>query len=195
MNANILNQILKLASSGKQEIMMMEASYLHDIKVFIKPDNKHSFEFKTCNSLESPHRYVFKRILKDPVQQEPKIAIAADFLEAELKEYEKRKRNLHDHLVFMYTDSMLEFDMKDVQKWFMEESPNPKTILVPPNEGILKTIVVYFIPMNIPHTIHAYSTPMATRDSIFYKWKKQPDDEPTKAHTPAPQASFISPYF
>lgn len=193
MNPNILNQILKLASCGKQEIMMMEASYLHDIKVFIKPDNKHSFEFKTCNSLESPHRYVFKRRLKDIDQQESKISIAADFLEAELKEYDKRKRGLHDHLVFMYTDSMLEFDMKHIQEWFIEKSPNPETILVRTNEGILKMIVVYFIPMNIPHTVHNYLTPIVTRDSIYNKWKKQPDAEPTKA--PAPQATFISPYF
>ena len=194
MNTRILDQINNFATCAKQEIMMMEASKMHDIKAFIKPDNGHSFEFKTNNSVDSPYRYIFKRRLHKLNRLESKILITADFLDDELKEYEKRKENLHDYLVFMYSDIMLEFDMRDIRGWIMFEGPNPKEIIVrDPDTNTNKKNLVYYIPMSVTHTIHAYSTTIATRNSIFNKWEKGQDANQTKQ--PTQQTASISPYF
>lgn len=197
MNTSILDQINNFATCSKQEIMMREASKMHDIKAFIKPDNGHSFEFKTNNSVDSPYRYVFKRRLHKLNRLESKILITADFLDDELKEYEKRKENLHDYLVFMYSNIMLEFDMRYIRWWIMKEGPNPKEIIVrDPDTNTNKKNLVYYIPMSIPHIIHDYSTTIATRDSIFNKWEKGQDANQTKQlKQPTQQTASISPYF
>lgn len=188
MTANISHQIQELAKCGNQEILMYEAAAKHDIKSFSKVEDEYSFEFKTTNSLESPHRYVFKRILKSILKtlnfQESLILITADFLDKELELYETRKSNLHHHLVFMYDDCMLVFDMRDIREKY---------------QGGLFTRCtedVYYIPASVPRSYENYISNESFRASIYNRWTYQSDSsdaKPTKTQTP--QGAPISPYF
>lgn len=201
MNIHILHQIHELANSANQEILMREVADRQDIKEFSKTENNYSFEFKTTNSLESPHRYVFKRRLRCFNPQIPKILITADFLDKELELYEARKTNLHHHLVFMYNDRMIKFNMRDIRLWMMNEGPNPKEVQIRNKkcqDGSFApcTEMVYHIPSSVPSEWINYRSSEATRASIYNMWTNPfdpSDDEPVKTPTLSP--SSISPYF
>ena len=201
MKANISHQIQELAKCGNQEILMYEAAAKHDIKSFSKVEDEYSFEFKTTYSLESPHRYVFKRRLKTLNFQESLILITADFLDKELELYETRKNELHHHLVFMYDDCMLVFNMRDIRAWMMREGPTAKQARVSNKKcqgGSFTrcTEDVYYIPASVPRSCENYISNESFRASIYNRWTYQSDSsdaKPTKTQTP--QGAPISPYF
>jgi len=223
MTANISHQIQELAKCGNQEILMYEAAAKHDIKSFSKVEDEYSFEFKTTDalvldpwnevedeysfefkttySLESPHRYVFKRRLKTLNFQESLILITADFLDKELELYETRKNELHHHLVFMYDDCMLVFNMRDIRAWMMREGPTAKQARVSNKKcqgGSFTrcTEDVYYIPASVPRSCENYISNESFRASIYNRWTYQSDSsdaKPTKTQTP--QGAPISPYF
>lgn len=215
MTANISHQIQELAKCGNQEILMYEKAAKHDIKSFSKVKDEYSFEFKTTNSLESPHRYVFKRRLKSLNFQESAILITADFLDNELELYETRKNELHHHLVFMYNDRMLEFNMRDIREWMMREGPTTKYTRVSNKKcqdgSFAKcTEKVYYIPASVPRSCENYVSKENFRASIYNKWTYQSDspdaadgvvfapyilDDQIRVTTPTPQTAPISPYF
>lgn len=201
MTANNLQQIQELAKCGNQEILMYEKAVKHDIKSFSKVENEYSFEFKTTNTLESTHRYVFKRRLKTLNFQESTILITANFLDKEFKLYETRKYNLHHHLVFMYNDRMLEFNMKDISEWMMRECPNPKSTQVRNKkcqDGSVARYMeyVYYIPSSVPRSCENYISNESFRDAIYREWtnpSNSPDAKPST--TSVLQVASISPYF
>lgn len=184
---------------------MYEATAKHDIKSFSKVEDEYSFEFKTTNSLESPHRYVFKRRLKSILKtlnfQESLILITADFLDKELELYETRKNELHHHLVFMYDDCMLVFNMRDIRAWMMREGPTAKQARVSNKKCqggsfVQCTENVYYIPASVPRSYENYVSNESFRASIYNRWTYQSDSsdaKPTKTQTP--QGAPISPYF
>ena len=200
MTANISHQIQDLAKCGNQEILMYEEAAKHDIKVFSKVEDE-SFEFKTTNPLESPHRYVFKRRLKTLNFQESAILITADFLDNELELYETRKNELHHHLVFMYDDCMLVFNMRDIREWVMREGPTAKYARVinkkcQSGSFTRCTENVYYIPASVPRLCENYISKENFRASIYNRWTYPSDfsdAEPTTA--PAPQNASVSSYF
>ena len=201
MTAHNSHQIQELAKCGNQEILMYEAAAKHDIKSFSKVEDEYSFEFKTTNSLESPHRYVFKRRLKTLNFQESLILITADFLDKELELYETRKNELHHHLVFMYDDRMLVFNMRDIREWMMREGPTAKQARVSNKKCQGGSFVqciedVYYIPSSVPRSCENYISNESFRASIYNRWTYQSDSSDAKPiKTPAPQVTPISPYF